>query len=269
MRNVIASLEVLYTRHLQKHYERTRKYVTSVNELTLTNLILNSDSLENAQFDQCKLINCYIQSTYDCCVFRNVIFEKCKFQHATFNDCVFNNCVFTQCEFDFSRFTCSTLYLNEFNNTKFIYSNFRCSLLYEVSFTKSNVIGSHMFDSTTLHSTSLDEVLSQHYSEGQILTEDLIGYTKSEEGIIIQLRIPKDAVVFSINNDKCRTNKAIVEKFIDTNLIELSSIHDSTFKYHVGDVLTIQNFNMRYNVECASGIHFFKTIEEARAYRII
>ena len=119
MRNVNVSLNVLYARHLYKQYERTRRYATSVKELTLTNLIIDSDTLENAQFDQCRLVNCYIRSTVECCVFHNVIFEKCKFRHASFHECVLKNCVFHQCEFNFSRFTHCILHVNEFNNTMF------------------------------------------------------------------------------------------------------------------------------------------------------
>lgn len=269
MRDVNVSLDELYVRHLQKQYERTRKYETRINHLSITNANIHNNSIENAHFKQCHIINCDLRLTAECCVFHSVTFENCKFYHVEFNKCIFINCLFTQCEFKFSKFTICTLRRSTFNEMTFIYASFYCSMLNLVRFEKSNITGSHIFDFATLLCTTLDEAVLQHYSEGQILTEDLIGYKKSREGVIIQLRIPKGAIVFSINNSKCRTNKVIVEKFINTDLTELSSAYNTKFKYHVGDVLTIQDFNMRYNSECESGIHFFKTIEEAVAYNII
>lgn len=270
MRDVIVSLNDLYTWHLQKQYERTRTYVTRINHLSITNARINNNSIENAHFKQCHIVNCEMRLLAECCVFHSVTFENCKFYNAEFNKCIFINCLFTQCEFNVSKFTICTLRRSTFNEMTFIYASFYGSMLNLVRFENSkNITGSHMFDFATLLCTTLDEAVLQHYSEGQILTEDLIGYKKSREGVIIQLRIPKDAIVFSINKHKCRTNKVIVEKFINTDSTELSSAYNAKFKYHVGDVLTIQNFNMRYNSECESGIHFFKTIEEALAYNII
>jgi hypothetical protein len=36
--------------------------------------------------------------------------------------------------------------------------------------------------------------------------------------------------------------------------------------YYVGDEITIYDFNCEYNMECAEGIHFFMTREEAENY---
>ena len=97
-----------------------------------------------------------------------------------------------------------------------------------------------------------------------MLTEPITVYKKSDEGKIITLEIPIGAKVFSINNNKRRTNKV---KVIDMQgETELSSIHDNDFKYHVGDEIEITDFNERYNVECSTGIHFFLTREEAEKY---
>ena len=50
---------------------------------------------------------------------------------------------------------------------------------------------------------------------------------------------------------------------------ELTSVFDSEFKYRVGDKITPRNgFDLAYNIECAPGIHFFLTREEAEAYYI-
>ena len=41
---------------------------------------------------------------------------------------------------------------------------------------------------------------------------------------------------------------------------------DMRFEYKVGDVKRIDNFCLDPSIECASGIHFFKTREEAEEY---
>ena len=74
--------------------------------------------------------------------------------------------------------------------------------------------------------------------------------------------------MFSINNSKCRTNKAKVVS-IDrdkTKGIKAISSHDSGFIYEVGKTVEVTDFDCQYNVECGSGIHFFKTEKEARDY---
>lgn len=99
---------------------------------------------------------------------------------------------------------------------------------------------------------------------GKILDEPLTGYKQSREGNIITATIPVGAVVFSINNSKCRTNKA---RIIDMEGAELlHSQHDSSFEYRLFQDIEIKDFNLMYNIECASGFHFFKTREEAKKY---
>ena len=113
-----------------------------------------------------------------------------------------------------------------------------------------------------LTNTIIDE--KEQCRKGVVLTEPMIGYKKSDEGKIITLEMPICAKVFSINNNKRRTNKA---KVIDMQgETELSSWYDTNFKYHVGDEIEIEDFDERYYVECGAGVHFFLTREEAKKY---
>jgi len=111
------------------------------------------------------------------------------------------------------------------------------------------------------------------YRKGKILTEDIIGYKVcgrdfynieqqplSAKRVLVTLKIPRGAIVFSINGNKCRTNRAKVIA------IEGADRAYSTYKYmsyYVGDEFNIYNFNCQYNMECGEGIHFFMTREEA------
>ena len=99
---------------------------------------------------------------------------------------------------------------------------------------------------------------------GKVLDEPLTGYKKTKEGVVITAEIPAGAIVFCINGSKCRTNKA---KITDMDGHEvLHSQYDNTFEYRLGQEINIRDFNLMYNVECASGFHFFKTRKEAEEY---
>ena len=99
---------------------------------------------------------------------------------------------------------------------------------------------------------------------GKVLDEPLTGYKKTNEGVVITAEIPAGAIVFCINGSKCRTNKA---KITDMDGHEvLHSQYDNTFEYRLGQEININDFNLMYNVECASGFHFFKTRKEAEEY---
>ncbi len=142
-----------------------------------------------------------------------------------------------------------------------------CANLNGVEFNHSNLVNAFLDDAN-------GDLIE--YRKGKILTEDIIGYKMCDKDaycierpmkrIIVTLKIPRGAIVFSINGRKCRTNRAKVIA------IEGADRAYSTFKYmsyYVGDEFNIYNFNCEYNMECAEGIHFFMTREEAFKYTII
>ena len=99
---------------------------------------------------------------------------------------------------------------------------------------------------------------------GQILTEPMTGYKKTTEGVVITAEIPAGAIVFCINGSKCRTNRAKITDMAGHEV--LHSQYDNSFEYRLGQEINIKDFNLMYNVECASGFHFFRTRKEAEEY---
>ncbi len=141
-------------------------------------------------------------------------------------------------------------------------ANLRYATLSDADLTGAILTNATLAGADLTH-TILDE--KEQCRKGIVLTEPMIGYKKSGEGKIITLEMPIGAKVFSINNSKRRTNKA---KVIDMQgETEFSSMHDNSFKYHVGDEIEIKDFDERYNVECSTGIHFFLTREEAEIFK--
>lgn len=117
-------------------------------------------------------------------------------------------------------------------------------------------------ESANLESAKLDE--ADKFRLGQILTEPMTGYKKTKEGFVITAEIPVGAVVFCINGRKCRTNRAKITDMAGHEV--LHSRYDNSFEYRLGQEINIDDFNLMYNVECASGFHFFRNRKEAEEF---
>lgn len=130
----------------------------------------------------------------------------------------------------------------------------------------ANFVGANLeraiFDSANLCGAKFS--LQEQKRFGRILTEPLIGYKKTREGVVITAEIPAGAIVFCINGKKCRTNRAKIIDMEGWNF--LYSQHDMDFQYYIGKEIVIKDFNMMYNVECASGFHFFEDRKDAEDY---
>ena len=125
----------------------------------------------------------------------------------------------------------------------------------------ANLIGANLYEANL---SGADLRGANKFRLGKILTEPLVGYKKTKEGVVITAEIPAGAIVFCINGSKCRTNKAKITDMAGHDV--LHSQYDNNFDYRLGQEIEIEDFNLMYNVECASGFHFFKTRKEAEEY---
>lgn len=107
---------------------------------------------------------------------------------------------------------------------------------------------------------------TERYRFGMVLKKSIIGWKECRGHKIVKLRIPKGAVVFSINGTKCRCNKAKVISINNGSEEYAISFRSKDFMYVPNKTLEIDDFDLRYNVECSTGIHFFKTRKEAEEY---
>ena len=97
-----------------------------------------------------------------------------------------------------------------------------------------------------------------------------IGFKKAMNRII-KLEILSDAKRSSATSGKCRCDKArvVVIENIDgseSHITEVNSNYDKAFIYRVGEVVSVEDFDENRWNECAPGIHFFMTREEAVRY---
>ena len=106
---------------------------------------------------------------------------------------------------------------------------------------------------------------AERFRLGMVVDEPLMGYKKTDEGVVITAEIPSGAIVFCINGSNCRTNRAKITDMAGHDV--LHSQYDNSFEYRLGQEINIKDFNLMYNVECASGFHFFRTRKEAEEYK--
>ena len=90
---------------------------------------------------------------------------------------------------------------------------------------------------------------------------------------IIELEIPDDALRSSSTTRKCRCSKAKVISITNldgtpSDVKSVASCHDSKFIYNLGETVEVPNFDTNRWNECAPGIHFFITRQEAIDYAL-
>ena len=88
---------------------------------------------------------------------------------------------------------------------------------------------------------------------------------------IVKLRITEDAKRSSGSGIKCRCSKAevLAIETLDgkpSNMKKAHSFYDESFKYEVGKIVSINDFDENRFDECSKGIHFFMNRKEAVDY---
>ncbi len=141
-------------------------------------------------------------------------------------------------------------------------------------------------DNMIFHTITDREDLRWQLMNGKVLSEPLIAYKKVEgfnfpEDVggfyVLELELPKGAVVFSNQQRKCRTNTAKVLRVLTLHLKDVSdyfksehsrlnSLYDKEFTYELGKTYTIDNFDLRNYEVCSNGIHCFLSANEAAEY---
>jgi hypothetical protein len=94
-----------------------------------------------------------------------------------------------------------------------------------------------------------------------------IGFKKCRSNKIVELEILEDSKRSNATNRKCRCDKAKVLSITSFDGLQefesTTSSYDSRFIYNVGEIVSVENFDDNRWNECATGIHFFITRQEA------
>ena len=100
-----------------------------------------------------------------------------------------------------------------------------------------------------------------------------IGFKKVRDNLIIELEITEDALRSSATGRKCRCSKAKVLSITnidgtESDIDSARSLWDPSFVYIVGKTVEVSNFDTNRWNECAPGIHFFISRQEAVDFKM-
>ena len=177
-------------------------------------------------------------------------------------------------EIDFNDLQDADLHCTDLCHADLSYSDLNgadlsCAILCHANLSYSDLSGANLSGANLQYADLSGAILDEEETirKGKIINKKTFVYKKCQNKIV-KLELQTGSIVFSINNRKCRTNKAKVISIDGNNKkgLQIASDYDNNFIYEVGKIVEVSNFNLMYNVECASGIHFFWTKKEAKKY---
>lgn len=164
-----------------------------------------------------------------------------------------------------------------FENADLSDVNMRRTVLENVNLTNAN-LDNTSFNECNFEDIEIDTNTINKYFPSVCPSEgEFIGWKKACIWVneneyypaIVKLLISSDAKRGSAFGRKCRCNKARVlsiETLDGVHTDVAFSSYDRTFKYELGKEVSVDNFDEDRSHECAPGIHFFMTREEAVNY---
>ena len=121
---------------------------------------------------------------------------------------------------------------------------------------------------TNLRGANLHESKGVNYPMTCPEKGSFVGFKRVRNNLIVQLETTEDALRSSATGRKCRCSKAKVLSITnidgtESNINSARSLWDPDFIYSVGETIEVPDFDTSRWNECAPGIHFFITRQEA------
>lgn len=241
-------------------------------------------------FINCNLGNCeFVFCTFDHCTFNYCIMNVASFHNCTFEHCNVNECNFNGSILNATTFTDSSIHNTMFNGASISgYTTDKSFLfvgcfVYLSNFTNASISPAPycttFYDPTTVMGETNAGVRLVCPEEGSFIAfkkarSRMRFATYDSTQVIVKLEIPASAKRSSATTRKCRCSEAKVLGFYDTKGCPISprhpvrSAHSVDFIYNLGETVYVHDFDENRWHECAEGIHFFMTFEEAAQYTI-
>ena len=150
-------------------------------------------------------------------------------------------------------------------NADLSYADLSNANLYNANLSNANLYNADLSNAYHLEEATGLYLLTICPSDGAFT-----GWKQCRDGIIAKLLIPEQAKRSNATGRKCRASEAVVMALYDEDGNEVDkavSQHDADFVYRVGKtVKPTTTFDENRWTECAPGIHFFVTREEAERY---
>lgn len=234
---------------------------------------LNSAILKGAVFCNCKITECS---------FKGATLSGSNFVQSHINDSEFNYAQLDESYFIGARinnvnFHYANLKMADFDHALVYYSGMQFASLWYANLKMADFYCVDTYGAD-FHYMASDEKVRL---PGIICPEEgsFIGFKKATyitgetaEPCIVKLEILEDALRSSSTTRKCRCSKAKVLSITTINgeplNCEAFSYYNGLFKYRVGEIVEVDNFDTNRWNECAPGIHFFITRQEAVDYYV-
>lgn len=270
-------------------YARTHPYTLhfcnlDLSGMDLTNLDLTRIYFYNVDFSDTTFHCAKLHgASFDKCILKRAAFRQSDLTYAKFQCCLLDNTLFWYTDMEKANIHECTAKNNTplptgyASETCFVKCNLYCAHFYGNHITNPDFCFSLMNEATFV---SNDFINPKHLvplvcpSHGSFTAFKKV-YTKDGDPIIAKLTIPAKAKRSSGTGRKCRASEAKVMGFYDLKGKRLSketvpyacSIYAKRFRYYAGKTVRPKNvFEKDRWEECASGIHFFITFQEAVEY---
>ena len=141
------------------------------------------------------------------------------------------------------------------------------TILCRANLNGANLSGSNLSESN-LSRANLYESKGVNYPMTCPEKGSFIGFKKVRNNLIVELEITEDALRSSATGRKCRCSKAKVLSITnidgtESNINSARSLWDPDFVYSVGETIEVPDFDANRWNECAAGIHFLISRQEA------
>ena len=236
----------------------TDSYFDSVdmNAADLTHVLFNRSTLENVNMKAADIFKSDIKNSNLCNVdFISSLVINCDCDNSSF----FNSVMF-RCNIWNSNFT----HINDFYYSKIV-STFLKDCVFTFSDYEDAFADCSMKRTIITPSEPVETIVPE--------TGSFIGYKKVrlDNGScgVVRLKVLEDSKRSNGTSCMCRCSKAKVLSIIDERgeyYRQGYSFYDKSFKYKVGEVVEVENFNDNKFLDCTHGIHFFMTEKEAWDY---
>ena len=151
-------------------------------------------------------------------------------------------------------------------------ANLRGANLYGADLCGANLYGANLYGANLYGANIELTLLNKLYPICCPEAGSFVGWKRVRGNLIVKLEITENAKRSSAFGRKCRCNEAKVLDIQNLDgtsaddVTEAYSQHDANFAYRVGETVRVDNFDEDRRNECAPGIHFFITRQEAVDY---
>lgn len=147
-------------------------------------------------------------------------------------------------------------------------ANLHLAILSYADLSGADLSGANLCRTNLTRAKVEDKVFNKFYPLACPEFGSFIGWKKCKNNTIVKLEILEDAKRSSSFTRKCRCSAArvlAIENLDGTPYKEneIASRFDESFIYKVGEIVSVDNFDEDRRNECATGIHFFITRQEA------